>query len=119
MKFLAPIFLTLATLATSAAMAQEKVVGTSPASSTTLDLYDKPGATEAISQINVIDAGMPLLIQSKQDGFYKVAIGGKEYWVRSAKVRISRDATASCGVVARASTGLTAATPGAGKDACK
>ena len=111
--------LTLFALAASPAFAQDKIVSLSPASATMLDLYEQPAATDAARQVSVAEAGLPLTIQAKQAGYYQVAIGGKEYWVRGAKVRVSRDTTASCGGVAQASAALTAATPGAGKDACK
>ena len=111
--------LTLLALAASPAIAQDKIVSLSPASATTLDLYEQPAASDAARQVNVAEAGLPLPIQAKQAGYYQVSIGGKDYWVRGAKVRVSRDTTASCGGVAQASAALTAATPGAGKDACK
>jgi hypothetical protein len=79
---------------------------------------EQPGAAEPVRQIKVSEAGLPLAIQSKQPGFYQVVIGGKNYWLRGARVRISRDTTANCGTVALASSQQTAATPGAGKDAC-
>lgn len=106
-------------LAASSAMAQDQVVSLSPANAAVLDLYEQPSAPEAARQIGVAEAGLPLPIQAKQAGFYQVLIGGKDYWVRGSKVRVSRDTTASCGTVAQGSSGLTAATPGAGKDACK
>lgn len=119
MKLISPMFFTLLALTIPAAMAQDTVIGPSPGSSVTLDLYEQPSAAQPIRQINVSEAGLPLTIQSKQTGFYKVVIGGKDYWVRGSNVRISRDTTANCGAVALASSELTAATPGAGKDACK
>lgn len=119
MKPTSRMLLTLLALAASPAMAQDKVVSLSPASTTVLDLYEQPAATDAARQISVAEAGLPLLIQARQAGFYQVLIGGKDYWVRGSRVRVSRDTTASCGTVAQGSGGLTAATPGAGKDACK
>lgn len=119
MKLASPVLLTLLALSAPLAMAQEKIVGPSPGTSVSLDLYDQAGATTVARQINVSDAGLPLTVQDKQAGFYKVNISGTDYWLRSAKVRISRDTTANCGAVALASSELTAATPGAGKNACK
>ena len=119
MKRMSIILNGLFALAASSAMAQDRIVSLSPANSATLDLYEQPGATEAVRQVSVQEAGLPLSIQSKQPNYYQVQIGGKEYWVRGAKVRVSRDTTASCGTVAQASSIQTAATPGAGKDACK
>lgn len=119
MKRISYMLFTLLALAASLAVAQDQVISPSPANAAMLDLYEQPAATEAARQISVAEAGLPLPIQAKQAGFYQVAIGGKDYWVRGSKVRVSRDATASCGAVAQGSSGLTAATPGAGKDACK
>lgn len=99
--------------------AQDMIVSPSPATSATLDLYEQPAATEPARQVSVSDAGLPLPIQARQAGFYRVQVGGKDYWVKGAKVRVSRETTASCGTVAQGSSTLTAATPGAGKDACK
>lgn len=118
MKLISPMLFTLLALSIPA-MAQDRIIEPSPGSSPTLDLYEQPGAAQAVRQINVSEAGLPLIILSKQTGFYKVLIGGKDYWVRGAKVRISRDTSANCGAVALASSELTAATPGAGKNACK
>ena len=119
MKLASPVLLTLLALSAPLAMAQEKIIGPSPGTSVSMDLYDQAGATQVARQINVSDAGLPLTVQDKQAGFYKVNIGGTDYWLRSAKVRISRDTTANCGAVALASSELTDATPGAGKNACK
>ena len=119
MKRFSSMLFGLLALAASSAIAQDKVVSLSPANASVLDLYEQPAAPEAARQISVAEAGLPLPIQARQAGFYQVAIGGKDYWVRGSKVRVSRDTTASCGTVALGSGGLTAATPGAGKDACK
>lgn len=119
MKRLSAMLLSLLAVAASSATAQDKVVSPSPANATVLDLYEQPTAPEATRQIAIAEAGLPLPIQARQGGFYQVMIGGKDYWVRGSKVRVSRDTTASCGTVAQGSGGLTAATPGAGKDACK
>lgn len=119
MKRLSPVLFILLALAASSAMAQDKVVGPSPANAAMLDLYEQPATGDAARQISVAEAGLPLPIQARQGGFYQVLVGGKEYWVRGSKVRVSRDTTAGCGTVALSSGGLTAATPGAGKDACK
>lgn len=119
MKYKAPVLLTLLALTLTAAVAQDKVVGPSSASSGTIELYEKPDMAQPAGHISIAEAGLPLPIQARSTGFYQVVIGGKEYWVRGAKVRISRDTTATCGTVAIAGSELTAATPGAGKNACK
>jgi hypothetical protein len=119
MKF-SPILL-IACLAWPAAgaMAQDKVIAPSPSTRATLDLYEQAGAAQAVRQIPVSDAGLPLNIQATQTGFHQVTIGGRDYWLRGLQVRISRDNTASCGTSAHAAVVATIATPGAGKDACK
>ena len=119
MKPLSPVLLTLLALAAPSAMAQDKVVGPSPANAAMLDLYEQPANGDAARQISVAEAGLPLPIQARQGGFYQVLVGGKEYWVRGSRVRVSRDTTAGCGTVAQGFGEQTAATPGAGKNACK
>lgn len=111
--------LALLALPVPAVMAQDKVIAPSPSSRTSLDLYDQPGAAQAVRQVSVSEAGLPLRIQSTRTGYHQVAIGGQDYWLRGLQVRISRDSTASCGTAAHAALGATIATPGAGKDACK
>lgn len=119
MKLTSPMVFILLASAIPAAIAQDRIIGISPAANVILDLYDGPSATQPVRTINVSEAGMPLVIQSRQPGFYQVAIGGKEYWVRGSKVRISRDTSANCGAIAATTSQQTAGTPGAGKDACK
>ena len=51
MKRTSRMLLTLLALATSPAIAQDKVVSLSPASTAVLDLYEQPAATEAARQI--------------------------------------------------------------------
>ena len=84
-----------------------------------MELHDGPDASRVVRKIKVEDAGLPLVVHAKEDGFYKVDIGGKFSWIRSVKVRVDRDTTASCGTLAQQSTGLSAGTPGAGKRACQ
>jgi hypothetical protein len=103
----------------SIALAQDKVVAPSPSSRASLDLYEQAGQAQSVRQISVAEAGLPLMIQSTQTGYHKVAIAGHDYWLRAMQVRISRDSTAGCGTSSHAPAGNTIATPGAGKDACK
>lgn len=119
MKHMPTLLFSLLSLIALPAVAQDRIVGASPATSATLDLYEQPLAAEPLRQVSVSEAGLPLPIQARQAGFYQVQIGGKEVWIKGAKVRVSRDTTASCGTVAQSSSVLTAATPGAGKDACR
>lgn len=102
-----------------AALGQQAIVALSPESSTSVDLYQAPDASQQPRQIKVAEAGLPLPVQARQGGFLKVDIGGQPYWIRSAKVRVSRSSTANCGALATlASRGQTASTPGASDDAC-
>lgn len=119
MKHTPALLFSLLALTDLPVMAQDRIVSPSPANSATLDLYEQPAAAEPARQVSVSEAGLPLPIQARQAGFYQVQVAGKDYWVKGAKVRVSRDTTASCGTVAQGSSTLTAATPGAGKDACK
>lgn len=118
MKLTSPIIFSLLALAIPAAYAQDRVVAVSPASSVTIDLYELPGAAQPVRTINISEAGLPLAIHAKQPGFYQVVIGGKEYWVRGSKVRVSRDTSANCGMIAQASAQPSAQTPGVG-NGCK
>lgn len=103
-----------------AAQAQQAIVAPSPESTTSFDLYPAPDATQSPRQIKVAEAGLPLPVQARQGGFLKVEIGGQPYWIRSAKVRVSRATTANCGGLAAAGGGraLVAGTPGASDDSC-
>ncbi|MDW5441171.1 hypothetical protein [Polaromonas sp. SM01] len=114
------VFLTaLLALPVQAVMAQDKIVAPSPSSRTSLDLYEQPGAAQAVRQITMGEAGLPLIIQATKTGYHQVLIAGQAYWLRGLQVRISRGSTAGCGTASRAMPGATIATPGAGKDACK
>ena len=108
----------LAGLMATAAEAQDKVIAPSPSTATSLDLYDQPGATQPVRRVGIGEAGLPLPIQSSKIGYHQVLIDGQAYWLRGLQVRISRDSAAGCGTAAHTSSGLTIATPGAGKNAC-
>ena len=108
----------LSGLLASVVMAQDKVIAPSPSTSTSLDLYDQPGATQPVRRIAIGEAGLPLAIQASKTGYHQVLIGGQAYWLRGLQVRISRDSAAGCGTAAHSSSSLTIATPGAGKNAC-
>jgi len=118
MKIKMPLLFTMLAVPFSVAMAQDKVVAPSPSSRTSLDLYEQPGATQSARQISVSEAGLPLAIQATQTGYYKVAIAGRDYWLRGMQVRVHRATNAGCTTSVVAATGVTIATPGAGKDAC-
>jgi len=106
-------------LPATSALAQQMIVAPSPESSTTLDLYSTPDASQPPRQVKVSEAHLPLLVQARQGGYLKVEVAGQPYWIRSAKVRVSRSTTASCGGLAAVATrGQTASTPGASDDAC-
>ena len=120
MKLKMPLLLALLALPLSLAMAQDKVIAPSPSSRASLDLYEQPGSAQPVRQISVSEAGLPLAIQSTQTGYHKVAIAGRDYWLRGMQVRISRGTPeGGCTTASRAPVGPTIATPGAGKDACK
>ncbi len=119
MKFLNSLFIASLAVAAAGAMAQDKVIAPSPSSRASFDLFEQPGATQAVRQMPVSEAGLPLIIQATQTGFHQVNIGGRDYWLRGLQVRISRDNTAGCVTSAHAAVRATIATPGAGKDACK
>lgn len=119
MKFTASLLMACLALTASIAVAQDQVVASSPSTRTSFDLYEQPGATQPVRQIAVSEAGLPLAIQATQTGYHKVAISGRDYWLRGLQVRISRDNTGGCTTSAHAAVVATIATPGAGKNACK
>lgn len=100
-------------------IAQDKITAPSPSNRSAIELYDHPGAVEAVRQISVAETVFPLNILDAKSGFYKVSIQGQDFWLRGLQVRISRDSNAGCGTAGLAKIGATIATPGAGKDACK
>lgn len=120
MTFLQPVLFSFFALCAAPALAQQSIVAPSPASSPGFDLYATPDSAEPARRIAVAEAGLPLPVQAREGGFLKVEIGGQPYWMRSAKVRVSRGSTANCTALALAAPrAQTASTPGASNDACK
>lgn len=117
MKPIAYALIAVASLAAPAAWAQGKVLGPSPSSRGVLDLFEQPGGQPS-RQIKAGEAGLPLPIEGSQAGYHAVTIEGHKYWLRSAQVRIERQAAASCAGAADTPQ-RTGSTPGAGENPCK
>lgn len=98
--------------------AADMVLGPSPSSRTSIDVFDEAGAATPSRQVPVAEMVMPLPILASQSGFHKVGIGSKEMWIRGAQVRIARDSGASCATKV-SQFNPTGSTAGAGQDACK
>ena len=105
-------------LVSQLALAQSSIVAPSPNSRASLDLYNSPNAAQPAKQIPVSEAAFPLNISGTQSGFFQVNIGGQEFWLKGAQVRITRKVDADCSLALK-KTERTGATPGAGSDACK
>ena len=102
----------------SVVSAADAIVGISPSTRATLDVFDNPGATEPAQQIPAAEIPMPLPIAASQAGFFKVSLGGRDGWVKGAQVRVKRETGASCaGKISQFTP--TGSTAGAGGDACK
>lgn len=107
--------LSLAALALPAANASADTIVA--ASLKPLPLYAQPdgGAPAARSD----GQGMPWPVLEKKSEFYRVNVDGKDYWVDSMQVRISRGSAAKCGPVINGVPPPSGSTAGAGKDACR
>lgn len=124
MKRIAHAFVMLAGLAVSAtSLAQVQILGPSPSSRATLDLYDAPGAVQAVKQLSTSALTFPVTVREQKGGYNAIDVEGQEYWLRNAQLRVGRSAKASCDTSEKAikteRPGHTASTPGAGADVCK
>ncbi len=105
-------------LASPLAMAQAQIVGFMPSNVTTVNLYAAPaeGPVAGVHQLGA--PPWPLDVLDTKAGFVKVSIGGKEYWVKTAQVRMTRASSAGCTTARLAPTTQTSSTPGVGKVGC-
>lgn len=115
MKKLA-IFLSL--FMTVSVFAAEQITALTPSSRSDIEIYDSPTSMQAVKKIEVSDLNFPINIQANQNGFMKISVEGKPFWVKSTQVRVKRDVVASCGGTADRSERV-GSTPGAGSNACK
>ena len=117
MRRISFLFLSPLLLVSGVSMAQALIVGPSPKTRASLDLYDKPAAEQPVKQLPVSEAGFPLQSAASQSGYHQVQINGQTFWLKGASVQISRDTVASCAQIAKIER--VGGTPGAGSNACK
>jgi hypothetical protein len=80
-------------------------------------LFKTPDDDKPAAKADANDLPWPIL-EEKND-FYRVHVGGADYWVDSMLVRVSRGSSAKCGpVVKGAAKTPTGSTPGAGENMC-
>ncbi|MGY6269217.1 hypothetical protein ACXIUT_05970 [Achromobacter denitrificans] len=96
------------------AFAADQIVG---ASLKPLPLYTQPGGGTPAAKANVQD--LPWIVLEAREDFYRVKVGGTDYWVDSMHVQISRNSSARCGPVIKGVPPPTGSTAGAGEDACR
>lgn len=115
------IFIFMFILATPiAGFAQGQIIGVSPSSRDTLDLYAEAGATAAVRSIPTSELRFPLEIRESKSGYHQVAVAGQLFWVRGAFVRMQRQSTAGCVAgSSHSSVSKVISTPGIGDSACK
>jgi hypothetical protein len=117
MKFSPRLFAAALGLVSTTLLAQEVIVGASPSSRTTLDLYAEPGSASTV-KLAVETLPLPVPILASASGYHKINIGGEEVWVKGVQVRVKRDSQASCaGQISQFNT--TGSIAGAGQNACK
>lgn len=116
MKKLATIFV-FAFLFINSANSAEQISALSPSDSETIEVYESFKSTTPLREISRSELQLPLAILDSQNGYLKVNINNHVFWVKTAKVRIKRDVTASCG--AAGSPERTVSTPGLAGNTCK
>ena len=60
----------------------------------------------------------PLHVQANENGFLKVNVEGKTYWLKNTQVRIKRDVVASCAAAAEKAERV-GSTPGLAGNSCQ
>lgn len=118
MKLAAFALYVLIALSGGPALAADAVVGASPGSRNVLDVFTQPERTAQAEAMVLGDIALPLPILASQAGYVKVALGGREVWLRSTQIRIKRDSVAGC-IGPTTQFTPTGSIAGAGHDACK
>jgi hypothetical protein len=98
--------------------AQDRIVGPSPSSRATWDLYSEPGSGKPVRQVGVAELPAPIEIRESRASHHRIQVEGQSFWIKGAHVRIDRDSKAGCATTRLAPTTQTIATPGAAKGAC-
>lgn len=101
------------------AAAEDRIVGLSPSSKSSLDLYEAVGGPSA-SKLEGASLKFPISILEKLESgrFLKIKADGKEYLVKARDVKVELTSTVEC-VTGNDKPGLVGATPGIGGTACK
>jgi hypothetical protein len=118
MKFQATLSIAALTALCLSAHAQDRIVGPSPSSRTTWELFAEPGASNPARQIPVAELPAPIAILESKASYHRIDLQGQPLWIKGAHARIGRDSKAGCTTTKLAPTTQTIATPGAVKDAC-
>ncbi len=118
MKNLAFAFGLVGVLASPLALAQAQIVGFVPSTESKVTLYNAPAEGSVAGEHRLGAEPWPLNVVGAQAGFLQVSIGGTNYWVKAAQVRLSRGSSAGCTTARIAPTTQTSSTPGVGKSGC-
>lgn len=115
LSLLAGLSATAAQAATPATQGQVTAAVQKP-----LPLYAHPGDANAAQTVAADNLPWPIL--EAKDDFYRVRIGGRDYWVDGMTVRVARAAKAACDATVtqgKTNNSPTGSTPGAGENACR
>ncbi|MEX3919969.1 MULTISPECIES: hypothetical protein [Paraburkholderia] len=86
-----PLAIAVAAAWTAPAMAAQSIVS---AKSDPLPLYAAPVPATPVSSAHA--SGLPWTVLEENSGYYRVKLGGKDYWVDSMNVRASQIVRANC-----------------------
>lgn len=100
------------------ALASEQITALTPSSRVEIELFSKPGAAQSVKIIAVSDIAFPVNVQAHENGFIKVNVEGKSYWLKSSQVRLQRDVVASCAAAAERAERV-GSTPGLAGNSCQ
>lgn len=107
-------------LAGGVACAQEAIVGASPKSRASLDLYASADAAQAVKQLAVGEAGFPLPVLETENSRSHVRVGGEDFWVKNAHVQFAIKVSKICPPKALQPTPtINSSTPAASENGCK
>ena len=81
-----------------------------------LPLFASPG--DATPAKSVAPEGLPWPILEEKQEFFRVKVGGGDYWVDRMQVRATRGVNAKCTVLTSKAPVPVGATPGAGENVC-
>lgn len=114
-KSLIPLMLILVSCSCFSA---EQITALSPSSRAEIELFAKPSSAQSVKAISASDIDFPVNVQAHENGFIKVNVEGKSYWLKGSQVRLQRDVVASC-AAATERTERVGSTPGLAGNSCK